>query len=376
MCHSPAFARLNYFGERFQADGYQHPDDVPDGGTQGKESYGDMLSLDPNVGHWFTARFNVTPVALETNAQTVEGDPENKLTIGNPNWLQLFVAGSLAKNISVYIENELAPDGFHQAWYYLGFHNLAGTSWINAQVGRLSAVVFSPYPDRLPQLPAIGGGVMRVKSSNGAGESSIDMRSPRYGIQYFGYQGPVSIYGGVTPGAKPANPAATVGYWVGARLFLPEGGPRKLSGSSIGIHFDGGTDTKDSPTSKIENTYTRIMPAVNLRYGDRVDIQAAYVIARDDNWSLAETKEELEYNGVRLVGSYFISQRWILSTHYDNYSSDNKALLPEYHILYVPVVTYLARENFRVSLYPGFDLRDVDSDLKRHTVFLNLRVAI
>lgn len=378
MCHSPAFARLNYFGERFLANGYQHPDaDAPDGDTEGKESLGEMLPLDTNVGHWLTARFSVTPIAVETNAQTVEGELENKVTIGNPNWLQLFVAGALANNVSVYIENEFSPDGFHQAWYYLGFQNVGGTTWLNAQVGRLSAVVFAPYPDRLPQLPAVGGGVMRVRSSDGAGESSLDIRSPRYGIQYYGYQGSAMVYAGVTPGSKPSHPGGEIGYWVGGRLITTKIG--SLTGSSVGLHFDAGTDTKDSPTTKVKNDYSRFMPSANLRYADKVDVQAAYVIAKDDNWALTPGAEELEYSGVRLVGSYFVSPRWIVSMHYDNFSAkdeDDEALLADYHLLFLPVVTYLRRENLRISLYPGIDLRDVDSDLKRHTAFINIRAAI
>jgi hypothetical protein len=381
MCHTAAFPRLNEWGERFLANGYQSPDDQPDGDDTGKSALGDRLHLDTNPGHWLTARFNVTPFAYETNAQNIEGKLDDKVTIGNANWLQLFVAGSLTKNMSVYIENEFAPSGFHQAWFYLGLQNIGNSQWANLQIGRLSSVVFAPYPDRLPQLPAISKGVMRVKASGGKGEASLDLRSPRYGLQYYGYSGPVLLYAGLTPGAaNPANAANELGYWVGGRLWLPEGSSQSLAGSSIGIHYDAGTDTRYAATDSLrENPHYRIMPGLNLRYNGRLDIQAVYVIAHEDNQTLAVTDRELDYKGFRAVGTYLVNDRWSLGAHYDNYRADDDAdegLLPEYHFLFLPVVTYHWRENFRVSLYPGLDLRDVDSDLKNHTVFVNIRTAI
>jgi hypothetical protein len=381
MCHTAVFPRLNVYGERFLANGYQNPDDVPDGDTQGKSAMGDLLNLDTNPGHWLTARLNLTPFAYETNAQTVEGKLADKFTIGNSNWLQLFVAGSITKNTSIYIENEFSADGFHQAWFYMGLHNLGNSPWANLQIGRLSPVIFAPYPDRLPQLPAISKGVMRLKSSDGKGEASLDLRSPRFGLQYYGHSGPVTLYAGLTPGAdKPTNAANNPGYWAGLRLWLPEGKSKTLGGSSIGIHYDAGTDTKSAATDSLrENAYYRIMPGVNLRYRDKLDVQAVYVIAHEDNRTLAAVDRELDYGGIRAVGTWFLNDRWSLGAHYDNSSvSDevDKALLPEYHFLFIPVVTYSWRENFRISLYPGLDLRDVDSDAKNHTVFFNIRTSI
>lgn len=381
LCHTPNFARLTFQGERFLWNGYQAPDAPPDGDEEGKKSYGGGLFLDNMVGHWFTARLNLTPVQWESNSLRVENELEDRLVLGNTNWLQIFVGGSIYKNLSVYIENEITPEGIHQAWYYMGLHNLGGASLLNFQFGRLSPLVFAPYPDRLPQLPAIGGGVMRVRSSGGTGQASLDLRSARHGIQYYGYEGPVMIYGGVTPGPTPVNAANNLGFWAGGRLFIPQGGPPALEGSSVGIHFDSGTDTREAATLNVEDSWTRIMPGFNLRYDDTIDLQGAFVIGKDDNWNLAaapDEEEEVEFSGLRMVGSYIASPKWVVSFHYDNFSAkdeEDDALLPEYHMLFLPVLTYLPRENLRVSLYPGLDLRDVDSDLKRNTVFLNLRTA-
>ncbi len=395
MCHSPLFARLNAFGERFQANGYQHPDlDKPDGDDEGKKKYGSMLALDNEVGHWFTARFNLTPIQIETKAAVVNGDTTSKITIGNTNWLQLFVAGSLMKNVSMYIENEITPTGIHQAWYYLGLHNLGNTPWLNFQFGRLSSVVFAPYPDRLPQLPAVGGpGITRVATSAGAGAVSMDLRSARYGIQYYGHGGPLTLYAGVSPGTSSSNAANALGYWAGVKASISSGGPAKLVGSSIGVHVDGGTDRLNpaNPDTTYENAYTRIMPSLNLRWADKIDLQAAYVMVSEDNRRLlpeTANPEAVSYGGIRTVGSYILNDHWALSFHYDmiTASDDDKANLAagdplqvDYSFLYIPVITYLYRENFRVSFYPGIDLRD-EADLpfgqKHNLFFINIRTAI
>ncbi len=253
-CHSQVFARLNTAGEKFLWNGYQDQDnEKADGNEAGKKSYGERLSLEKEVGHWFFARLNVTPLQIKTNDQVVKGDTTAKYTLGNTNWMQLFVAGSISKNISIYIENEFEADKFHIAWYYLGLHNIFNSKWVNVQLGRLGPVVFAPYSDRLPQLPAVSGGVMRIKSSNGTGQASVDMRSPRYGFQYYGYQGPAMVYGGITTGGAASFPGniGDLGYWAGLRVLIPEmeGFLAGFEGSSVGIHYQAGTDLKNASTA-------------------------------------------------------------------------------------------------------------------------------
>lgn len=377
-CHTQLYPRLNLYGERFLANGYQDPDnDKPDGDAQGKKQFGSLLALDKDLGHWFTARLNLTPIQVETKAVTVNGEKRDKITFGNTNWLQLFVAGSIAKNVSIYIENEFTPDAFHQAWYYLGLHNFGGSSLLNVQLGRLSPVIFAPYPDRLPQIPAVGGGVMRIVSSAGGSEAPVDMRSPRYGAQYYGYQGPLILYGGLTPGSKSSTRAGNLGYWAGVRFIAPEGKLGKFEGSSIAIHYDGGTDSKGTDTSLVENTYSRIMPGLNIRYAEKFDLQAAYVLGTEDNRNLSTaTPSNVDYDGVRAVASYFINNQWALSAHFDQYKSDPETAIREYQFLYVPVPTYSLRENFRISLYPGFDLKGDAAGVKHNVYLINIRTAI
>ncbi len=385
-CHSPMFARLNYYGERLLWNGYQDPDnDTADGGKVGKVQLGDNLALDKNVRNWLQARINISPVQVITNGQVVDGkDTVPKINIGNTNWLQLFVAGSIGKNISIYIENEFLEHEFEFTWYYMGFTNLLGSKLLNFQLGHLSPVLFSPFPDRLPQLPALGApGIMRIKSSNGKGDASLDLRSTRPGVQYYGYTGPVMVFGGVSPGAKANHPGgiSDLEYWVGGRLLIPEskaGGILSLlEGSSIGYEYMWGTDIK-GPKTKTENNYQRHMPGFNIRLGDKLDIQGSYVIGIEDNWNLdtlTASKKKIVFQGDRIVGSYILGTHWAVSGQWDNYWADNQNLLGEERRVYLPVITYFAQENIRISLYPGFDLRDVDDNQKHHEILTNIRVG-
>lgn len=386
-CHTPTFARLNLDGERYLLNGYQSPDDEqPDGNKAGKRAFGDNLSLEKEVGNWLMARLSVNPITVTTNGQVVDKtDTLTKVALGGTPWLQLFVAGSIAKNISIYIENEITPDAVHIAWYYMGFHNLFGTTLANLQIGRLTPVLFQPFPDRLPQLPGLVGkpGVMRVKSSNGKGGASVDLRSPRHGAQFYGYKDAFVYHGGVSTGGKDSYPGELGGlnYWGGLKLLLPEskgnGALSKFEGSSIGYLYYAGTDIKGTNTAT-ENNFQRHMPGLNLRWNDKLDIQASYVIGIDDNFNLDSVntaKKELNYQGVRALGNYHVNDFWSVGGQYDHYWSDNSSRLAEEWWAYFPVLTYMPRENIRLSLYPGFDLRDVADNLKKHEILTNIRIG-
>jgi hypothetical protein len=123
-CHTTAFPRLNYYGERFQRNGYQDVG-TDDGDTTGKQKIGDRLFID-EIGNLFGVRINVVPLRIVTkDLETGPGEPRTRVDVGGANWLQLFTAGSIARNISIFIETEIAFDGsVHNSWFRLGAHNL------------------------------------------------------------------------------------------------------------------------------------------------------------------------------------------------------------------------------------------------------------
>lgn len=84
----------------------------------------------------------------KTNGVTIDGEKKDSINIINPKWLQFFVAGTIFKNVSIFIEQEFEVDGSKFSWFHLFFTNLADT-YVNFQVGKLSPVDFTPFPDRL-----------------------------------------------------------------------------------------------------------------------------------------------------------------------------------------------------------------------------------
>ncbi|MEE9258931.1 MAG: hypothetical protein V3U37_05270, partial [Nitrospinaceae bacterium] len=135
ICHT-VFPRLNAFGEEFMFNGFQWPGEKPDGDKVGKEELSDDLFID-QVGNWLGARLSLTAVEYESNGLTKNGEDQYSLNFGNSNWLQLFVAGTIFKNVSIFIEQEFEESGSKFSWFHLFFTNLGGT-YANLQVGRLS----------------------------------------------------------------------------------------------------------------------------------------------------------------------------------------------------------------------------------------------
>jgi hypothetical protein len=369
-CHT-VFPRLNAFGEQYLRNGYEFVDNNEEyAGTAGGVFVG-------KVEHLFGFRLNVTPLQYETNTFQEDSASEKKsrLTLGSPIWLQAFVAGNVYKNISFFSELEYAQSSFKFNWFYFNFTRLGKTPAINFQVGNLSPLEFASYPNRLPQLPNLKGEVMLIKSSDGKGEESIDLSSARPGIQYFGHtENDVAlVYAGVSPGTKAANVNQSLHYWGGLVLRLPENAVKGLEGSSATIHIYQGTDTKNTGEEKpgpqvkqVENKFTRISPQINIRYKDRLDIQAAMVFAKDENWKLvANPAADYKYSGVAFEGGYMPNNKWHLGLHYDKYSSKDKFAGGPYdgdpivhYQRVVPAVTYIINQNIRFTLYWEKNLSD------------------
>lgn len=374
-CHT-VFPRLNSFGEEFLRNGYElvSPHQAGDSPDDEGSVYLDKLE------HLLGFRLNMTPIMLETNSFQKDSSSErsSRITLGNPIWIQFFVAGSVYRNISFFSELEYAQSAFKFNWFYFNFTNLGNSRALNFQLGRISPLEFASYPNRLPQLPNIKGEVMLVKSSEGNGEESVDMSSARPGIQYFGRNDWLLVYAGASPGSKAVDVNQFLQYWGGVVLTLPENIVDGFEGSTATIHYYAGTDTKGSGSAtQIENKFTRFSPQVNVRYVDKVDVQAAYVIAEDDNRALvASPAGSFKYDGFAFEGGYMLADRWHLAVHYDKYESDDKLPTGKPVIEFervVPAITYTINQNIRLSVYYEKDLVDRPADTKVDKIYLNIR---
>lgn len=348
-CHS-SFPRLNFFGEKFMLNGYQWPGEAPDGDKKGKEEISEDLFID-QVGNWLGARLSLTPFKLKTNGLLRNGNLQSSVDLGNVDYLQFFVAGSIFKNTAVFIEQEFTPDGATTAWFNLKFTNIFDTSLINFQVGRLSPVDFTPYSDRVRIFQK--SDVMNVKASNGLGDNSIDVRSPRPGIQYFGYTGPFVLFAGADNGKDASDTKRDKNLWGGMKLVLPDTIKSPITGSSIGFHSYFGTNTANTSISQIENNFRRYTISANLRYKEKFDMQFVYQIGEEDNFNLTTIAARKDFTGFTATGAYWANP-WYFVLQYDQIdSSDIRSI--ELNKL-TPSVWYFLRDNFNIGLVGRIDV--------------------
>jgi hypothetical protein len=367
-CHT-VFPRLNAFGEEFMFNGFQWPGDKPDGDKVGKEEISDDLFMD-QVGNWLGARLKLTAFEYESNGLSKNGGPtESSLNFGNADVFNLFVAGTIFKNVSIFIEQEFEADGAEFDWFHLFFTNLAGT-YANIQVGRLSPVDFTPVSDRLRIWQS--SDIMNVKSSGGAGSNSVDVRSSRPGIQYYGYAGPMVWFGGLDNGKDFSDTDRAKNYWAGARMYVPFNKEGPFAGTSIGYHFYQGIDNgliAGIPIAALENDFTRHTLSANVRYLDNYDLQFVYQFARDDNFGLTAIPTPLSFDGFTITGAY-LRDNWYAILQYDQVNSGDSPMLAEINKL-SPSIWYLFRNNFKVGLVGRADLRG--SGPRDHLIAMEIR---
>ncbi|MFQ5483341.1 MAG: hypothetical protein ACE5ER_11355 [Nitrospinaceae bacterium] len=371
-CHV-AFPRLNYFGEKFMRNGFQWPGQPPDGDTEGKEQVGENLFID-QVGHWFGARLEMTPLEYQKDSVTKNGVLTDSLDVGNTNSFQFFVAGSIFKNVSIFIEQEFKTEGAETNWYHLAFTNLWDT-YANVQVGRISPVDFTPFSDRLRVWQK--SDILNVKSANGAGENSVTIRQPRPGIQYYGYKGPVVWFAGLDNGKDASDTDRDKNFWGGARLYVPASIKTPFEGSSVGFHYYAGTDTSGglagspagAPGIQVENDFRRYTVSGNVRYKTNLDFLFTYQFGEDDNFNFsAPTPTQVQFDGYTLISAYRHLD-WYFVLQYDKVDSNDVAGLDVEK--FSPSVWYFLRDNFKVGLASRWDLEN--SLVQNHEVSVRIR---
>lgn len=379
-CHS-AFPRLNVFGEEFMQNGFQMPG-TEDGDEDGKMAIGDRLALNELVDI-FGIRLNITPFDYKTNSRKeADGTTGDKLDFGNPNWLQLFTAGTIYKNVTIFIETEITEEDIHTSWFTLGFHNLAGAgSLANIRVGRLSALEWHTMSGRLRQIPAIKHQVIsRYKTSGGRGDDSVAIAAAYPAIEYYGYTDLLVWSVGVQNGVHGTDVNDKKNYFGNIKIYLAKSGD--FEGSAISVAGLVGTDTgipevadPANPGSTVsagqeaENEFWRVTPGVNVRYKDKTDFQIAYFTGSDDNWTLALANEqEVDFAGLSAVIGQWLNELYWVALQYDWINSDDD----KQDFEKVTGAAYVfPRENMRIGLIARADLDDVGEDVNE--VFMNLR---
>ncbi|MEJ2190857.1 MAG: hypothetical protein P8Y39_00730 [Nitrospirota bacterium] len=156
-CHTRE-PRLNPFGQRFQENGYQMPA-TEEGGRTLKELLGG-----PVGGATLGQVTNFTAVRLRAEVRKAgfretEDDKQEDFDVVFPKIINLFFAGTAARNISFFIEGEFNAEeegsglGFERV--FLVFDNLGGYQLANFKIGNFDPSAFYSFPTHRQQLDPI-----------------------------------------------------------------------------------------------------------------------------------------------------------------------------------------------------------------------------
>ena len=342
VCHQ-GFPRLNAVGQQYMEDGYTF--DVP-GELEDKSYY-------ENIKDTLGFRLNVDAVRYDSKSE--------ELSFGSTPWLQFFVAGQIAQDFSIFIENEVTTHSTHFSWYKFGYHR---NKQFNLTVGNLSPLDHSSMPDRLRIMPSVKNDFMRTKSSQGNGEASVNAASARPGIMYYGTfgNGKFVPYVGVSA-AKQASELTsnnTMNSWLGARYNLE-------SGSNFSLTYYRGTDVADGGTEdEVLNDFNFWIPAVNIRHGG-LDIQAAVRFGDEDNFTLETGDAAMsgDYVGYGFDAAYMFEDKWQPAVNYDRVESGD--ITSAKHWLTFGM-SYFPRDNIR---FTGYWRQDLEGE--KHQAFAVIR---
>lgn len=353
LCHT-VVPRINYYGERFMRNGYQLPD-TQDGDEAGKKVEG--RAVIDQIGNVLGLRINVTALNATTNTLTVNGDTRTQVSFGSPNWVHFYVAGSIFKNVSVYIEPELsASGGSSLTWFKVGAHNLFGSSAANVLVGKFSPLEWTSLNGKARLIPPRIEAYTGIVSSDNKGEDSVNVYSGRPAVAFYGYRESKSlgvVYSvGATPGSQFVDPNQFQHYWGTLRLESASG---PIEGSSVSMMAYYGKDAKDSKTAQKTNEFRRYVPALNLRW-NKLDVLGAYVWGKDDNWAFSAPAAAQESHGFTVQAGYHVADPWYAVLQFDDVGFDG---LParDYRKL-TPSIWFVPRENMKIGFLARIDLLD------------------
>jgi hypothetical protein len=370
-CHD-GFPRLNSFGEKYMRAGYRLPGMEAVNDKSGEKKAPKRMVLE-TVSDYFGVRLNLDVVKWEDSAG--END-EDSISFGTDNWTQFFVMGPIADKFSFFTEIEISTHGTHHSWWKLGWHP---SKKANVVLGNQSPVDHSAFSNRLRILPAVKSAAYGLKVSDGMGVESVNASSARPGIQVHGeITENLIYYTGISNGR--GHDADLINYWAGLRMYLPTDGA--FEGSSASLTYYSGSDLSDDGPFAIENDYSWLMPAVNMRWNS-LDVQVYGRLVTEDNRLFASafptpdrgvpTIESVDYDGWgATVGWMTANGLWQPAVQYDKI--EDSAVTEEVETLVV-ALSYFMRDNMRVAGYYQSDLVDhADPADDNNKFFVNVRM--
>ncbi len=179
VCHAPV-PRLNPYGERFMENGYQLPG-TEDGGIIGKKKLSELTIGDVGNFVGFRVRGQSTFRIADFKASgtqalgsPVAGQPHDKMEFIRPDFVSVFLAGTVYKNIGFYADLdsiEAINNGeVNTNRVFLTVNNIGSPfgakNWAHLRVGRFDPSSYASFPLLRQQLDVIFGNVALV--NNGA----------------------------------------------------------------------------------------------------------------------------------------------------------------------------------------------------------------
>ncbi|OGR57352.1 MAG: hypothetical protein A3I11_07190 [Elusimicrobia bacterium RIFCSPLOWO2_02_FULL_39_32] len=364
-CHT-AFPRLTAFGERFKANGFQMLDSQ-DGDETGKNRVTDRLFIS-EIGNLIGLRIALNPIQVKTKSldRDSNGTKESTLVnVGTADWLQLFTAGSIFKNVSIFIETEIAGNANNTVknnWFMLGWHNIVGENGaMSARLGNIPQADWHVMSGRLRMIPNINVQAMSGRSNSesaptGKSNDQIALSDAVPGIEIFGlpklWNAFEFVYSGVlSQGKKQADDKNELQNYSSTLGIRKNGGD--FDGSQISVFGNYSGDT--STTSYVSNRWFTVSPGVNLRYKG-LDLIAAYYYSEDSNGNLNNTSApmKLKSNGIAGQIGYTINPAWWTGVQYDWVDSGDRPA--ENFNKISPTIWFFPRENIRIGLVGRLDM--------------------
>jgi len=158
VCHT-RMPRLNFFGQRFLENGYQIPGTMDGASVKKKLLGGSKGATLGKVSNYMAVRLRADVERFGFNDKEAT-ESDDKVRIQTPDVINIFFAGTAAKNISFFFETEYNTredfEGIMFERANLILTNLGGSPGLNVKIGNFDPASFFSFPTHRQQMNPVG----------------------------------------------------------------------------------------------------------------------------------------------------------------------------------------------------------------------------
>lgn len=282
LCHT-VWPALNRFGERYLINGFQMPD-TEDGGDVGKIKPDENLSLDSgNANPPLSVRMTIeTFLTRDTTIEGASTDSRSALVEAKAAETPFFVAGTLGKNISYFVDN--ASNATKQEQMWMGIHNIGGAGTANIRYGIINNADFDAWSNHRHDL-----------GNSFAGDVASDTHIDPVGLQVYGRPGFGPLTYQVNADTHYRTNTNSLNYGLMLRGdFEPV---------AVSYHYaSGAAKSAFGSAGKDITTTSQILGVRAILTG--IEVSGAYALMSKDDQS-SGTSSKTDISGLVLEGIYF-----------------------------------------------------------------------